>query len=241
MSRAPDALWSTLHLQTGAEGPEVTMHAVLTGATADLASRFDTLVAVTGAPSYREAGVRTYRDVMLLEAGCLGRSVAQCHLQGMTPEGQLGRDAFIAKSVVAPTALSSNAVTALVDGVGSVIGRSDIGGAAVLLDSLGGAVARVAPADTAFIHRSAFAIAQLYGSWASAAPAAIVDGTTAWVRQLHAAVRPLIGRGAYVNYADADLPDWEDAYWGANYARLRQVKAKYDPDRLFDFPQAVRP
>jgi len=241
MSGAPDALWSTLHLQTGAEGPEVTMHAVLMGATAALASHFDTLVAVTGAPSYREAGVRTYRDVMLLEAGCLGRSVAQCHLQGTTPEGQLGRDTFIAKSVVAPTALSSNAVAALVDGIGSVIGRSDIGGAAVLLDSLGGAVARVAPSDSAFVHRSAFAIAQLYGSWGAAAPAAVVDGTTAWLRQLHATVRPLVGRGAYVNYADADLTDWEDAYWGANYARLRQVKAKYDPDRLFDFPQAVRP
>ena len=40
MSRAPDALWSTLHLQTGAQGPEVTMHAVLTGTASDLASRF---------------------------------------------------------------------------------------------------------------------------------------------------------------------------------------------------------
>ena len=61
------------------------------------------------------------------------------------------------------------------------------------------------------------------------------------LRDLYATSRPLIGRGAYVNYADADLTDWEDAYWGTNYARLRQVKAKYDPDRLFDFPQAVRP
>jgi hypothetical protein len=178
---------------------------------------------------------------MLLEAGCLGRSVGQCHLQGTTSDGQLGRDTFIAKSVVATTALSGNATAALVDGVGSVIGRSDIGGAAVLLDSLGGAVARVAPSDTAFVHRNAFAIAQLYGSWDAAAPPSVVDATTAWVRQLHATVRPLAGSGAYVNYADPDLTDWEDAYWGANYARLRQVKAKYDPDRLFDFPQAVRP
>ena len=54
-------------------------------------------------------------------------------------------------------------------------------------------------------------------------------------------MRPLVGPGAYVNYSDPDLTDWENAYWGANYARLRQVKAKYDPDRLFDFPQAVRP
>ena len=241
MSRAPDALWSTLHLEAGNDGASVSVHAVHTGTAREISGLLDGLVALAGAPSYRESGARSYRDVMLLEAGCLGRSVEQCHLQGATAEGQLGRDTFIARSVVAPTALSSDATAALVDGVGSVLGRSDVGSAAVLLDSLGGAVARVAPSDTAFVHRNAFAIAQLYGSWDPAAPAAVADATTAWLRQLHATVRPLVGRGAYVNYADPELPDWEDAYWGANYPRLRQVKATYDPDRVFDFAQAVRP
>ena len=241
MSRAPDALWSTLHLDAGADGASVSIHAVHTGTARDISTMLDGLVALTGAPGYRESGTRAYRDVMLLEAGCLGRSVAQCHLQGTTAEGQLGRETFIAKSVVATRALSTDAIGVLVDGVGSVLGRSDLGGVAVLLDSLGGAVARVAPSETAFVHRGAFAIAQLYASWDPAMPAAVADATTAWLRRLHATVRPLIGPGAYVNYADPELPDWEDAYWGANYARLRQVKAKYDPDRVFDFPQAVRP
>jgi FAD/FMN-containing dehydrogenase len=241
MSSAPDGLWSTLHLEAGSQGASVSVHAVHTGTARDISALLDGLIALTGPPSYRESGLRTYRDVMLLEAGCLGRSVTQCHLQGTTPDGQLGRETFVARSVVATAALSSDAIVALLQGVGSVIGRSDVGSAAVLLDSLGGAVSRVAASDTAFVHRNAFAIAQLYGSWDAAAPVGVVDATTAWLRQLHATVRPLIGRGAYVNYADADLTDWEDAYWGTNYARLRQVKAKYDPDRLFDFPQAVRP
>ena len=111
----------------------------------------------------------------------------------------------------------------------------------MLLDSLGGAVSRVAPSATAFAHRDAFAVAQLIASWNAAGPASVADDMQTWLRDLYATARPLIGRGAYVNYADADLTDWEDAYWGANYARLRQIKAKYDPDRLFDFPQAVRP
>ena len=236
-----NALWSTLHLEAGNEGASVSIHAVHTGTARDISTLLDGLVALTGAPAYRESGTRSYRDVMLLEAGCLGRSVAQCHLQGTTAEGQLGRDTFIARSVVATTVLSGDATAALVNGVGSVIGRSDLGSAAVLLDSLGGAVSRVAAPDTAFVHRNAFAIAQLYGSWDPAAPAAVADATTAWLRQLHTTVRPLVGPGAYVNYADPDLSDWESAYWGGNYARLRQIKAKYDGDRVFDFAQAVRP
>jgi len=241
MSRAPDSLWSTLHLDTVNGGAAIAIHAVQLGSATEISTLLDGLVALTGAPDYRESGSRSYRDVMLLEAGCLGRSIAQCHLRGTTTDGQLSRDTFVAKSVVAPRALSSDAIRALVDGVASTVGRSDLGSPAVLLDSLGGAVSRVAPSDTAFVHRDAFAVAQLYASWDAAAPATVVAATTAWLRQLHATVRPLIGPGAYVNYADPDLTDWENAYWGANYPRLRQIKAKYDPDRTFDFPQAVRP
>jgi len=240
MSRAPDALWSTLHLQTGGSGPEVTMHAVLTGTASDLAAHVDNLVTVAGAESYREQGVRTYRDVMLVEAGCLGRSLSQCHLAGTTPDGALGRETYVAKSAIARQPLSGDAIAALVKAISSLSERSGVGGGAVLLDSLGGAVSRVAPDATAFPHRDAFAVAQLLGSWDAGAPATVAEATQTWLRDMYATVRPLVGRGAYVNYADAELSDWEDAYYGANYARLRLVKAKYDPDRIFDFPQAVR-
>ena len=39
--------------------------------------------------------------------------------------------------------------------------------------------------------------------------------------------------GSYVSESDYFQPDWQRAYWGANHARLTEVKRIYDPDGLF--------
>ena len=52
-------------------------------------------------------------------------------------------------------------------------------------------------------------------------------------------MRPYASGQAYQNYADAELSTWKQAYFGANYARLLQVKNRYDPDRVFRTPQTV--
>ena len=39
--------------------------------------------------------------------------------------------------------------------------------------------------------------------------------------------------GAYVSESSFFQSDWQRAYWGRNYPRLRAVKARYDPDGLF--------
>ncbi|KAK4233368.1 FAD binding domain-containing protein [Achaetomium macrosporum] len=45
--------------------------------------------------------------------------------------------------------------------------------------------------------------------------------------------------GAYLNEADYSEPDFQQAFYGSNYARLLSIKNKYDPDGLFWAKTAV--
>ncbi|MGW6449733.1 FAD-binding oxidoreductase [Lentzea sp. NPDC055074] len=104
---------------------------------------------------------------------------------------------------------------------------------AVLFDSFGGALARVAPDATAFPHRDAKASAQIFFG---------AEGRTeAEARRAVATVRDGLGAGntGYVNYIDPEMPDWPTAYYGRNLARLRKVARRYDPDRVLAFPQGL--
>jgi FAD/FMN-containing dehydrogenase len=64
----------------------------------------------------------------------------------------------------------------------------------------------------------------------------------AWARETYAAMQPFVGRGRYVNYLDDDEPgDAVAAAYGPNYPRLREIKAKYDPENFFHMNQNIRP
>src|ERR1700727_284736 len=38
---------------------------------------------------------------------------------------------------------------------------------------------------------------------------------------------------SYVSETDYFEADWQQAFWGAHYARLKQIKRRYDPEGLF--------
>ena len=231
MQGAPDALWSTLHLEGGQGGRDVTVHAVWPARASDIAAQLDRLVAMVGrAPAYRESGIRSYRDTMLLEAGCLDRPVSACQLKGTA--GTLGRETYAASSVVANGPLDNGAIDVLV----GRIEQASVGGAAVLIDALGGRVAQLSPDATAFPHRGAFAVVQFIASWV---PGANSDASTTWLAEITGQTRKRAGTAAYANYPNADFSDWQSAYYGPNYPRLAEIKRRYDPDRVFDFPQAI--
>ena len=46
---------------------------------------------------------------------------------------------------------------------------------------------------------------------------------------------------AYLCYPDLAFKDWSTAYYGAeNYARLQQLKQRYDPENRIHYPQSVQ-
>jgi hypothetical protein len=187
--------------------------------------------AVGHAPAGSSRRTRGYLDTMLVEAGC-DSPAAEC----TTP-----RTAFAAASHVLTAALPSAAVSTCVDHIARRHDERHPKQDGASFDVLGGAVDDLAAGDTAFPHRRTLAVAQYTVGWPAGQSAAKVRADVGWLHGVRDAMTPYVGNSAYVNYADPQLENWEQAYYGGNYARLQQVKQRYDPEQVFTFPQAVTP
>jgi FAD binding domain/Berberine and berberine like len=241
---APDALWSNLHLTAapGARTPAIEVGGTYLGSVGDAIAQLDRLYAAAGStPPKPFIESTSYMHAMLVDAGCADLDVQECHLPWQAPGGRLKRQPQYAKSDFFTRPLSSAAIGTLLRGVENLRGvpgaRGGVG--AVAFDAMGGAVNRVEPGATAFIHRNALFMAQYTTGWAAGASASGIGNQHAWLRSLWRSVRPHASGQAYQNYIDPDLAGWRQAYYGANYTRLVNVKHAYDPGRLFSFPQAI--
>ncbi|MFI0983443.1 FAD-binding oxidoreductase [Streptomyces sp. NPDC021093] len=241
----PDEIWSSLHLSAGAAGgnPTLSLAAFSIGTRSGLANALDRLTARTGAPRSTTLRARGFQDSMLLYAGCADLSDAQCHLPGSTPgrtpEGALNRETYASRSDFFARALTPAGVRTLLAGVENftrVTAAQGGGGGTVALTPLGGAINRVAPEATAFVHRNMRVLAQYTASWRPGTPG---TAQQKWLTATHDSLRRHASGSAYQNYPDATLPDWRRAYYGTAADRLAELKSRYDPTRLFDFPQAL--
>lgn len=242
----PDALWSNLHLTAAPGGgtPEVQVGGTYLGSVAGAQRLLGRLYAAVGsAPVSPYVAESSYRAAMMLEAGCADLTVSQCHLPTQTRNGQLIRVPSYAKSDFFTRRLPASGIHALVAGVERMrrVHGAAGGVGAVAFDACGGAMNRVRPAATAFVHRDALFLAQYSTSWRTGASAAGVRRQHAWLRGIYSAVHPHASGQAYQNYVDPDLTNWRQAYYGANYPRLARIKAAYDPHQVFRFPQGITP
>lgn len=108
-----------------------------------------------------------------------------------------------------------------------------------LLFAIGGAVRDIPVGATAYPHRRSNFILEMSIHWPVLDKPSVVDAQRSWLRNYHEDMRRFLQPGAYVNFPMRDFKDWASAYYGPNLRRLIDVKRRYDPDRIFRFPQAI--
>jgi FAD/FMN-containing dehydrogenase len=108
----------------------------------------------------------------------------------------------------------------------------------IFIANIGGAVGRVPVEATAFAGRAANFVMNVHTRWQEARDDARCIG---WAREFYAATRPFASSTAYVNFLPEEDGERLSSIYGSNYARLRAIKAKYDPENVFRVNQNIKP
>lgn len=108
----------------------------------------------------------------------------------------------------------------------------------IFLGLIGGAANTRAPDEMAYPHRAALYAMNVHTRWADPQDDA---ACLAWAREFFKAAAPHAAGSVYINFLNEDEVDRIAEAYGPNYRRLREIKAKYDPDNLFRSNQNILP
>jgi hypothetical protein len=97
------------------------------------------------------------------------------------------------------------------------------------------------PRDTAFAHRSSQWLSSIELYWEKTTPPDVLARNMAWLDGFYDAIVRLAKGGAYQNFIDPSLRDWQLAYHGGNFQQLQKVKSTFDPANVFRFAEGVPP
>ena len=209
---APDDLTAILTLTSSS----ATAFGQFLGSEARLRQLVRPLTRVPGASL--STGTSGYLALQRRWAGCADGGLAACHAYE--------RSAFAASSVYVARPLSAAGRRAFLDAAAQ--------GATLILDSYGGAISRVPPGATAFVHRNVRFSVQILSY-------AAIPVASSRVRRARQRIAPYGNGQAYQNYADPDLNGAQRAYYGANLDRLVAIKTEVDPANRFRPAQGIRP
>lgn len=239
---APHSLWSSAHILAtdGTGNPTISVAAVMVSSTSALQQQIGHLVQlIPTAPIVNFVATESYESTMMLESGCADLSVESCHVAAETPGGTLPRDGFVAGSDFFTHPIPAAGINALVAAVQQRQSDPRLGGGGASLDILGGAVDDLAADATAWVHRGSLFDAQYTASWGQTPGNGPLARNQHSLASIHGAIRSYASGQAYQNYADDTLADPQRAYYGANLARLIDVRRSYDPTGVFKQPQGV--
>ncbi len=107
----------------------------------------------------------------------------------------------------------------------------------VIIVGLRGAVSRVAVSDMAFALRHPGYEVDMAGAWGAPAQKAEV---VRWVQATRDNLQPF-AHGVYINQLGDTSGQLVRSGYGPNYARLVEIKKKYDPNNVLRFNQNIKP
>ena len=109
----------------------------------------------------------------------------------------------------------------------------------LIVQPLGGEATRIADDATAMGWRSSAKWAlHILGMWEDPAEN---EAQIAWVREVAAALEPYAQKGTYLNYLMDEGEQRVKDSFGAHWARLVEIKNKYDPANFFRLNQNIKP
>ena len=126
----------------------------------------------------------------------------------------------------------------VIDAVLDAYAKAPSSASLAVFQQVGGAIARVPVAETAYAQRHACYDCFPVAIWDDPAGDA---ANIAWARDFWTAVRPFSTGGVYVNNLGDEGEDQIRAAYGENFERLARLKQKYDPTNVFQLNQNIRP
>lgn len=221
---APDEfavrLGSNVHIDPETRERSYTIEAIgqFLGEEDDLRQILEPLLNTT-APSFVETGVGTFAEATLYLA----------EVSKPVP--------YVSKSAYLDEPLDARGIEAMLEGLSRY--PQEAHGADFTVFSWGGAIRDVAPDATAFVHRDAAFVVQSIAEWREDGPEEAARLTREWVDGFYEDMGPWFNGFAYQNFIDRGQANWEQAYYGSNFARLVDVKRTWDPDDFFQFAQSI--
>ncbi|HET9319734.1 MAG TPA: BBE domain-containing protein, partial [Bryobacteraceae bacterium] len=107
----------------------------------------------------------------------------------------------------------------------------------IIIVPLRGAVSRVSVTDTAFALREPSYEIDIAGFWNTPA---VKPEVVRWVQVTRDNLQPF-AHGVYVNQLGDTSEQLVRSGYGPNYARLAQIKQKYDPNNVLRLNQNIKP
>ncbi|GAA3060103.1 FAD-binding oxidoreductase [Pseudonocardia yunnanensis] len=215
---APMTAWANFHIDAQSNGT-LSIHAVGVSTTGSASAAAEQLESFVGSKATsRSITVKTHMQ-------------AVTYLGGGTTSARTG---FLAGSDVLRGPMDAATITRLLAAV-KAAARAKVPASAIL-DPLGGQAAKQPQGGAAWPWRSALAVIQWYSGLPAHPSAAALRAAQNFVTSGHRAVAAA-SAGGYVNYIEAGRS--VSSYYGSSLARLRAVKAEYDPTDFFKASHAA--